>query len=161
MARVVLWAILLFLSFEATRSEKSVQEWMSILYPVMTATSFMVTIVMLLYYIRVRPVRLVLVTSFFMVAETVVLALLTLTTGTHPVLNIDQYRPLVAWARFFQWIAMLWIVHDAARMILRDENHRALLDKFVQKGKNYENQSCGFLGGASADDGSSTGGISD
>jgi len=30
------------------------------------------------------------------------------------VLNIDQYRPLVAWARFFNWLALIWNMHDAA-----------------------------------------------
>ena len=63
-----------------SRSDFSVQHWMSLLYPIMTATCFMAAVVMILYYISVRPVRLVLATAFYLISETAVLALLTLTT---------------------------------------------------------------------------------
>lgn len=115
-----LLAILLPMILIASDSGFNVQHWMSLLYPVMTATSFMAMIVMLLYYISVRPVRLVLATVFYLASETVVLALLTLTTGAHPVLDIEQYRPLVAWTRFFNWLALIWIIRDGSGMVFRD-----------------------------------------
>jgi len=93
------------------------QRWMSILYPLMTATSFLVTVVMALYCARTRITRLMLATVFYFSSETVVLALLTLTTGADPVLNIEQYRPLVAWARVFMWVALLWMARDGAGLI--------------------------------------------
>ncbi len=115
-----LFVALMCVLITVSRSDFSVQHWMSLLYPIMTATCFMATVVMVLYYISVRPVRLVLATAFYLISETVVLALLTLTTGAHPVLSVDQYRPLVAWARFFNWLALVWIIHDGAGMVFRD-----------------------------------------
>ena len=115
-----LLAILLPVTLIVANSSFNVQYWMSLLYPVMTATSFMAMVVMLLYYISVRPVRLVLATVFYLASETVVLALLTLTTGAYPVLDIEQYRPLVAWTRFFNWLALIWIIRDGASMVFRD-----------------------------------------
>lgn len=96
------------------------QDWLGVLYPALTATSFMVTVVMALYYISVRPIRLVLATTFYFVSETVVLAILTLATGADPVLTMSQYRPLVGWARFFMLLSLFWMIYDAAEMIFRD-----------------------------------------
>lgn len=111
---------LALIASSSAQSGPSVQYWMSILYPIMTATLFLLTVAMLIYYIKVRPIRLTLASASYFASETVVLALLTLTTGAHPVLNIEQYRPLVAWARFFNWMAMIWMIRDSAGMVFRD-----------------------------------------
>lgn len=116
--RILLYGAMIGAAAHFVLLDLDVQRWMSILYPLMTATSFLVTVVMALYCARTRITRLMLATVFYFSSETVVLSLLTLTTGANPVLNIDQYRPLVAWARVFMWIAMLWIARDGARLIL-------------------------------------------
>lgn len=100
-----------------TRSfdQMTTQNWLAILYPILTGVSFVVTAVFALYYIKVRPIRLVLATIFYFLTETVVLFLLTLTTV--PVLTADQARPLIGWARLFMLVALLWLINDGAKMV--------------------------------------------
>jgi ribose/xylose/arabinose/galactoside ABC-type transport system permease subunit len=125
----IFFTVLAILMANNSQSRPNVQYWMSILYPIMTATSFMLTVTLLIYYIKIRPIRLTLATSFYFASETIVLALLTLTTGAHPVLSIEQYRPLVAWARFFNWMAIVWMIRDSAGMIFKDADKLDLQKK--------------------------------
>lgn len=119
-ARILLYGILIGGTAHLVRLDLDVQRWMSVLYPMMTATSFLVTVVMAIYCARTHITRLMLAAVFYFSAETIVLALLTLTTGTNPVLNIEQYRPLVAWARMFMWLTLLWMVRDGAVLVFRE-----------------------------------------
>lgn len=122
--RILLYGALIGAAAHFVRLDLDAQKWMSILYPLMTATSFVVTVVMAIYCAHTHITRLILAAVFYFSAETIVLALLTLTTGANPVLNIDQYRPLVAWARVFMWLALLWMVRDGAMLVFREFDSR-------------------------------------
>lgn len=120
LVRPILYCAAAIVGVKMARLDFDARQWMAILYPLLTAASFMVTVVMALYYVYVRTIRVVFATVFYFSAETTVLALLTLTTGTHPALIVDQARPLIVWARMFMLLSILWIIHDGARLIFKD-----------------------------------------
>lgn len=118
--KAMLAGVVIYVLARLFEPELNERQRMSILYPVMTATGFLATVVMLLYYISVRPVRLVLSTVFYLASETAVLLLLSLTTGAHPVLDdIGQYRSWVVWARLCNWLSLIWMIYEGANMVFR------------------------------------------
>ncbi len=80
---------------------------MSFLYPILAATAFVVAGLALLFWAMRRRTTVVLSQALCFYAEFATLALLTLTTGAAPVLDIEQFRSWVVITRILLLVA-LW-----------------------------------------------------
>lgn len=95
-------------SVEWVRSRTTLQ-WMSIIYPLLTASSAVSGLLMFLYWRHVRPVALVLANALVFFIEAMTLFILTTSTGNQPIFNIDNLRYWIVWARLAMLISF-WIM---------------------------------------------------
>lgn len=80
---------------------------MTYLYPSLAAASFTLVILAILFWLTKRRTRLVLTQSIYFVTEFATFVLLTLTTGAHPMIDIDHFRSWIVVSRLCMLVAML------------------------------------------------------
>lgn len=95
----------------------SVALWMSIIYPLLAVTALVLAVLLVLYYFNVRSIRAVLAGSAFLFSEFLAFAILTLTTGLHPMLEFDQLRPWLVGVRWLMLLSLWWQAYESLRMI--------------------------------------------
>ena len=97
----------------------SVFEWQGLIYPILLVESLLAAATNLGIYILVNRSANILVISAFFLVSSASFAVLTMVTGTNPILNIDQFRPLILHTRSAMAIILLVYVCLQAERILR------------------------------------------
>lgn len=95
------------------------QQWMSILYPILVGWCGGYTILKFVFWWSTRRTAVTFFDACFFAIETIVLLLLALLTGSHPLLDIDRYRFLVVWARLAMVLVLMSCAYVTWKMIRR------------------------------------------
>lgn len=93
------------------------QQYMSILYPTLAALSLGYTVLSFIFWWTTRRSSVAFFNALFFATETAVLTLLTFTTGSHPMLDIERFRFLVVWSRTALLVVLLICFHVTYVMI--------------------------------------------
>lgn len=98
----------------------SVAQIMTILYPVMAATAFTLSGMALLFWATRKRTWLVMIQAIYFLAEFCALTLLSLSTGSNPIFDIAQFRPMIVVARLLMLAAMWLYAHEYWRRVRSD-----------------------------------------
>ena len=93
------------------------QDYMSILYPVLTGLSGGYAITKFWFWWTTRRTAVTFFDSLFFTVETLILLLHTLLTGSHPLFDINQFRFIVVLLRFAMAIVLIICTVSTIRMI--------------------------------------------
>lgn len=96
-----------------------VSTWMAIIYPLLSAALAVYLALQCLYYLSVRPIRLVAASTCYFVCEFAVTTMLSLAAGSAPVVNFDFLRPWIVVARAGMLLSVWWMIIEMAIMLWR------------------------------------------
>lgn len=103
----------------------SIQQWMSVLYLVLFVLAAIYAVNKFVFWYTTRRTRVAFMDAVFFLIETIVLALLTLTTGGNPLFDIETYRPLVVLARLAMAICLVFCIRFTRVMIHQQGTEKA------------------------------------
>lgn len=93
------------------------QDYMSILYPLLTGLTGGYAITKFWFWRTTRRTAVAFWDAVFFLVETLILLLLTLLTGSHPLFDINQFRLIVVLLRFAMAIVLITCTVVTIKMI--------------------------------------------
>lgn len=95
----------------------TVQDWMAIVYPLVTAALFIYCCLLILYYQTIRPIRLLIAGGLFHGCELATMSLLSLVASDDSLFGIDTLRPYITLTRFLMLPCLGWMIIEMVRLL--------------------------------------------
>lgn len=97
----------------------TVAQWQAFIYPLLSASIAVYLLLQCAYYLSVRPIRLVVASTFFFTFELATTAMLSLSAGLSPVIDFTYLRPWVVVTRVGMILATWWMIAEITQLVWR------------------------------------------